>query len=251
MTPAAAELRVARVDLARVRSESVIGRAAGQLPDEQVAPRIGAELTMQLTAIAVAEAKGFAATVDETSAVIVGIVPEHAEPVDLTADVLASLAIAPLVELAWIVGEWQGTADGATTSELWCPGIDGGLLGHNRTVVEGKEVAFEWLAIAPHASGAVYLARPGGRSPATPFPRIEPHVPLAVVFENPENDFPRRLQYQQIAFALEVAATGKDQQLAWSWVRTGADGPLDSRNEVAAAVPMLASKCAALRTAAQ
>lgn len=235
---------VARVDLERLRGGSAIGRAAKAA---DAARGLDAELSIRLTAVVVAEHAGFLAVVDEHGAVIAGQPWGSAAPIDLTLRVLATLDHPPLADFAWLIGPWQGEANGTTTSELWCPTAYGGLLGLNRTLVDGREVAFEYLAIAEEAGAAVYLARPGGRTPAVRFPRRPVTAPLAAEFADPTHDFPSLLRYGRVGAALEVTASGSaSPTLTWRWQRAMGGGVLDELAKVPAAVPELGEECAAL-----
>lgn len=182
---------LARVDLERVRAEA----------------KIDADLAILLVAHAVAEAQQLELAETRTSFAV-----------DITDDVLAALARAPLAKLSWLAGAWQGQADGATTTERWCPGVDGTLFGYNTTEHGGSRVAFEWLTIAQQPTGIVYLAQPEGRTPATPFTHVEGD---GARFENPSNDFPQRLQYTRDGEALHVTVSAGDKKLEWTWKPAG------------------------------
>jgi hypothetical protein len=124
----------------------------------------------------------------------------------------------PLAKMPWLVGAWQSETDGVTTTETWCAGEDGTLFGYNTTEQGGRRVAFEWLTIALQPTGIVYLAQPEGRTPATPFAHVEAD---GARFENPNNDFPQRLQYTPEGDALHVVVSAGEKQLEWTWQRTG------------------------------
>lgn len=86
------------------------------------------------------------------------------------------------------------------------------MLGLNRTTVAGGEraTAWEYLRIEQRGRKVVYLASPGGRSPATPFALTE-LGPSRAVFENPEHDYPRRIEYHLTdAGQLEVQLSGEE-----------------------------------------
>jgi len=218
---------IARVDLERVRRESKLDG-------------VDAELTIRLLAHAVAEVQGLAELVDETT-------PSPSAAVDITDAVLAALARDPVAMLPWLVGTWQGESNGATTTEHWCPAADGTLHGYNATVQGGEQVAFEWLGIALQPVGLVYLAQPQGATPGTPFAETADETPNAARFENPDNEFPKRLQYTRDGHSLHVAATGGEQRLDFTWRRLGGEGFLEQRAQVAAAAPAIAKACAAIR----
>lgn len=104
----------------------------------------------------------------------------------------------PAVEqLAWMSGSWEGTMGKASFEEHWTPAAGGTLFGVSRTIVAGKTVAFEFLRIEARADGIFYVAQPGGRPP-TDF-KLTKLEGQAVVFENPQHDFPQRILYRKNA----------------------------------------------------
>ncbi|MBL8948236.1 MAG: hypothetical protein JNK45_33995 [Myxococcales bacterium] len=247
--PSTATPSVARVDLDRLRRESAVGRS---IADDAWSSDAGidAELTIRLTAIAVAEARGIASVVDESAAVVVGDAVASAAAIDLTDDVRAALD--PLAELAWVVGAWSATVEGTTTIETWCPvpATDQGAarwIGDNRTRKGEREVAFEWVAIEGQGASSVYLAQPSGRTPPARFDRVASDRPRAAVFENPAHDFPQRLEYLREGPMLRATASNQTAQLPFAWTRGGESAPIGDREQAIAAVPALARACAAIR----
>ncbi len=247
--PSATSAAVARVDLDRLRRESAVG---GSITDDAWSSDAGidAELTIRLTAIAVAESRGMTSLVDESAAVLLGGAVESAPAVDLTDDVRAALD--PLAELAWVVGAWSATVEGTTTIETWCPvpateTSAARWIGDNRTRQGDREVAFEWMAIEGPRAASVYLAQPSGRTPPARFDRVVADRPRAAVFENPAHDFPQRIEYLREGSTLRAVASNQTAQLPFAWTRQAEAGPIVDRDQAIAAVPALARACAAIR----
>ncbi len=247
----------ARVDLSLLRESFASHSAESTSPDT-----IDAELTIQLTAIALAESRGFTALVDERADPLLGTT--DTPTVDLTADVRSALE--PIAELAWIVGAWSATVDGTTTTETWCPSPAadrtspategprpaaeqelGGWIGDNRTRNGAREVAFEWVAIEGHGAAAAYLAQPSGRTPPTRFDRVAFDHPRAAAFENPTHDSPQRLEYLREGPLLRATASNADAQLPFAWTRAMDGVAIVDRDRGIAAVPALARARAAIR----
>lgn len=248
-SPDAASPTVARVDLDRLRRESAVGRS---IADDAWSSDAGvdAELTIRLTAIAVAESRGMASLVDASAAVLLGESTPSASAIDLTDDVRAALD--PLAELAWVVGAWSATVEGTTTIETWCPAPASRpgaarWIGDNRTRKGDREVAFEWMAIEGQGPASVYLAQPSGRTPPARFDRVASDRPRTAVFENPAHDFPQRLEYLREGPMLRATASNQAAQLPFAWTRGGESGPIGDREQAIAAVPALARACAAIR----
>ena len=96
------------------------------------------------------------------------------------------------------------------TEEFWFPPEGGALIGMSRTVKGDRMVAFEFLLIASVDGVVSYLAQPGGRPPTT-FKRTAGGENW-LRFENPQHDFPQRIEYRREGAALhaQIAGPGKD-----------------------------------------
>jgi len=91
-------------------------------------------------------------------------------------------------DLDWLTGCWTG--DGG--EECWLQAEGGMMLGVNRG--PGSK-SFEFLRIEQAEGGPwIYHASPGGRCPPTAFTSTEIDR-KRVVFENPDHDFPQRIEY--------------------------------------------------------
>ena len=72
------------------------------------------------------------------------------------------------------------------------------MLGMNRTVSDGKTVAFEFIRIvSTDDGGLVFIASPSGQSTAG-F-ALKEISESEVVFENPDHDFPQRVIYKLLS----------------------------------------------------
>jgi hypothetical protein len=110
-----------------------------------------------------------------------------------------------LDQLAWLAAGWM-EKDGEI-EEHWIAPKGGLMLGCGRTVVNGKAREFEFLRIEERENGDVfYVAQPGGR-PATEF-KLVASGGEGWVFENPEHDFPRTIQYERTSGGMNVTLGG-------------------------------------------
>jgi len=85
------------------------------------------------------------------------------------------------------------------------------MLGMSRTVAGEKTVEFEYLRIEQRADGIYYVAHPKARCPGTDF-KLTRASATEAVFENPQHDFPRRVEYRRTPTGLhaEIAGPGRD-----------------------------------------
>jgi hypothetical protein len=125
---------------------------------------------------------------------------------------------------SWLAGRWCLETHGQLIEELWLPSRGGIALGMSRTVDAAKTVSFEYLRIEHSAEATHYLAQPQGR-PATAF-KLTASGPDWARFENPQHDFPRRLEYRREGDRLHASiagpgADGKDMTLRFDYARCG------------------------------
>lgn len=129
---------------------------------------------------------------------------------------------APNQPLDWIAGHWCVDLGEDTVEELWLPPHGGVLVGLGRTLTSERTSGFEYLRIVDLNGMQSYIAQPGGRPP-TAFRRTAGGENW-VRFENPDHDFPRRVEYRREGQALhaEIAGpgeNGKDLVIAYDYSR--------------------------------
>ncbi|MFK7957633.1 MAG: DUF6265 family protein [Lysobacterales bacterium] len=116
--------------------------------------------------------------------------------------------------LDWMNGRWcTPINDDVTTEEHWLSDAGGRLLGVNRTLRDGRAVAFEFLQIDLQSQPPVYLAQPGGRT-ATAFSRVTEGSQW-VRFENLQHDYPQYIEYRREGASLTAtigAGEGHDRR---------------------------------------
>lgn len=106
---------------------------------------------------------------------------------------------ATLAGMAWLAGTWSGEAWGGRFEAYYSTPQGGRVLGQSKLFRDGEEAYFEFEVFAPK-DGLVFLQPyPGGR-PADGFPllRADP-VERVAVFENPDKDWPTRIEYRRAA----------------------------------------------------
>jgi hypothetical protein len=132
----------------------------------------------------------------------------------------ASGAPAPTVrDFGWLAGHWCLSARGEFVEEHWLMPRGDMMLGSSRTVRDGKTTSFEFLRIV-FQPAVSYVAQPGGASP-TSFALTASGAEWAR-FENPQHDFPTRVEYRRVKSGLhaEIAgpgAGGKEQVIGFDY----------------------------------
>ncbi len=112
--------------------------------------------------------------------------------------------------LAWMSGRWCAAPGDEDVEELWLPPRGDMLLGMSRAVASSGTVAFEYLRIVETEGILHYVAQPGGRPP-TSFRQTGSGTQW-IRFENPDHDFPQRIEYRRDGDKLyaEIAGPGED-----------------------------------------
>lgn len=132
-----------------------------------------------------------------------------------TALVLSSKGDA-LADLGFLAGAWVARDEHETTLEQWSNADGGTMLGHGRTVRDGKQTFFESLRIERRGAITVYVAQPSGGAP-TEFTRVASSAPQSVVFENLQHDWPKRITYTRVGNELRARAEGAPGQRVAEW----------------------------------
>jgi len=108
--------------------------------------------------------------------------------------------------LDWIAGHWCADLGVDTVEELWLPPHGGVAVGLGRTRTSDRTTGFEYFRIVDLDGAQSYIAQPGGRPP-TSFTRTAGGERW-IRFENPDHDFPQRIEYRREGDALHAKVAG-------------------------------------------
>ena len=97
--------------------------------------------------------------------------------------------------LAWLQGCWELTSPQRTVEEQWMVPRGSNMLGMSRTIRGGALAEYELMLIRQQGDRFAYEAHPSGQ-PSAVFMSKE-IKDAAIVFENPEHDFPQTIGYQK------------------------------------------------------
>ncbi len=123
---------------------------------------------------------------------------------------------------AMLEGHWRQVKDGEVNEEIWTNNKGNVMVGMSRTV-KGLENSWEYLRLENTKTGVIYIARPNGAKEETGF-MLTVSKPDQLVFLNPANDWPMRIEYRLTGpDALEATVSGLDptkgQVLKFKWTR--------------------------------
>jgi hypothetical protein len=97
--------------------------------------------------------------------------------------------------VAWLEGCWEASSPQRTTEERWTAPRAGSMLGTSRTTRNETLLEHEFITLREVDGALAYQARPSGQ-PAAEF-RSTRITDSAVVFENPQHDFPQLIGYRR------------------------------------------------------
>ena len=126
-----------------------------------------------------------------------------------------------IVDVAWLQGCWELQAGDRAVEERWMPPRAGSMLGVGRTTRGDELLEHEYIVLSERDGRLAYEAHPSGQASAVflSCPDAGEEAGEAIVFENPDHDFPQRVGYRR---------TGPDRLLGWI---EGADGGKTRRVE--------------------
>lgn len=96
----------------------------------------------------------------------------------------------------WLAGCWILTRGDLVIEEQWMAPRAGTMLGMSRTTRGSAVTGFESTMISVDGGQLIYTADPSGQARAV-F-RMTERTDDAVVFADPEHDFPQRISYERI-----------------------------------------------------
>ena len=110
----------------------------------------------------------------------------------------------------WLAGHWCSRGGGELIEEFWLPPEGDVALGVSRTIQDGRTTSFEFMRIQSEQGVVQYVALLAGQPP-TAF-RLTASGADWARFENPQHDFPTRIEYRRTAAGLhaEIAGPGTD-----------------------------------------
>jgi hypothetical protein len=109
----------------------------------------------------------------------------------------------------WLSGHWCSEGGGQLLEEFWLPPEGSLALGVGRTVKNGSTISHEFMRIETRDGVTNYIAIHDGQAP-TPFKLTASGEDWAR-FENPQHDFPKRVEYRRSSSGLhaEIAGPGE------------------------------------------
>jgi hypothetical protein len=102
---------------------------------------------------------------------------------------------AKIDSLAWLAGKWSGPMWGGEFIATYNAPAGGKLLSFSELRKQGKAVFYEFEVFEATGDGLVFTPYPGGQRKET-F-KLTTSEASKAVFENPDKDFPTRIEYHR------------------------------------------------------
>jgi hypothetical protein len=111
-----------------------------------------------------------------------------------------------------MAGDWRQQTPTGSIDEHWTQPAGGSMLGMSRLISNGQTVFFEYLRLEARPDGLYFIAHPKAR-PGVEF-KLARCAEGEAVFENPQNDHPKRILYWRapgggLSARIEGEADGK------------------------------------------
>jgi hypothetical protein len=129
--------------------------------------------------------------------------------------VLAALLLAPaasaetLENLHWLKGCWRTQGGASVITEVWAAPPMPAMLGYAYTVRDGQLRDWEQTRIELIDGTPTFIAMPRGAPPVR-F-RMTESAANRAAFENPEHDFPQRVEYRREGSALHARVSAGEE----------------------------------------
>lgn len=125
-----------------------------------------------------------------------------------------SKEVSKIVGNDWLIGKWENKSDEGNLLEIWKKANDSLFLGESY-FIKGKDTLHsEKIELQQKGENLLYVSTIKGQNndkPITFKHNIE--IEKQLVFENPKNDYPRKIVYKPIAkdrIFIEVSGTQQD-----------------------------------------
>jgi hypothetical protein len=141
-------------------------------------------------------------------------------------EVTPAAAAETIASFSWLEGCWRGAVNQREFTEKWMSARGGAMQGTGQMVLAGKPQSDEKLRLEPRADGMFYVVAPTGQKEEAfrfigkTVDTIEGRSDEIYTFENPAQEFPRRIVYRRTAggglFAqVEGKVNGTDRQVIY------------------------------------
>ncbi len=102
-----------------------------------------------------------------------------------------------LASMTWLAGAWQGKAWGGTFRAYYSTPDGGKVVGRSQLLKDDKISFHEFEVFEVLGKSLTLQPYPGGKPAASLVFNTKASSAKRAVFENPKNDYPKRIQYER------------------------------------------------------
>ena len=125
-----------------------------------------------------------------------------------------SKEVSKIVGTDWLLGKWENKSDEGNLMEIWKKANDSLFIGESYFIKGKDTLHFEKIQMKQKGENLLYISTIKGQNndkPVTFNHNVE--IEKQLVFENPKNDYPRKIVYKPIAkdrIFIEVSGIQQD-----------------------------------------
>lgn len=127
----------------------------------------------------------------------------------------------------WLLGKWENKSDDGNLLEIWKKANDSLFIGESYFIKEKDTLHSEKIELQQRGENLVYVSTIKGQNNDKPVDfKHNIEIEKQLVFENPKNDYPRKIVYKPIAkdrIFIEVSGMQQDKpsSIRYSMKKTG------------------------------
>ncbi|HAT77111.1 MAG TPA: hypothetical protein DCS19_09780 [Flavobacterium sp.] len=108
--------------------------------------------------------------------------------------------VSKIVGKDWLLGKWENKSDEGNLLEIWKKANDSLFIGESYFIKEKDTLHFEKIELQQRGENLVYVSTIKGQNNDKPVD-FKHNIEIAkeLVFENPKNEYPRKIVYKSIA----------------------------------------------------
>lgn len=111
-----------------------------------------------------------------------------------------SKEVSKIVGTDWLLGKWENKSDEGNLLETWTKVNDSLFIGESYFIKEKDTLHSEKIQLKQKGENLLYVSTIKGQNNDKPITFVhKPEIEKQLVFENPKNDYPKKIIYKRIA----------------------------------------------------
>ncbi|WP_269242086.1 DUF6265 family protein [Flavobacterium limnophilum] len=111
-----------------------------------------------------------------------------------------SKVVSKIVGIDWLLGKWENKSDDGHLVETWTKANDSLFIGESYFIKDKDTLHSEKIQLKQKGENLLYVSSIKGQNNDKPITFIhKPEIEKQLFFENPKNDYPKKIAYKRIA----------------------------------------------------